>query len=212
MSANAAGMRLTPSASKPSSGRAFLTGFSDDRHLGESEGASRGASSASGFRRRNALIFTVLSLFWLVLDQASKALFNSYELGEVIAGPFAGVFDLRLVHNVGAAWGIFGGATTALGFFSLLVCALLLVYLFMLAPDSPKLASCGLALVFAGGVGNAIDRFLLGYVVDFIEPVFVDFPVFNIADIGVTCGFALFFISLLLECGEERKAGGSARL
>lgn len=182
-----------------------MVGSSDDKHLEESEGASREASSVSAFRRRNAKIFAASVLVWLALDQLSKAFFNGFELGDVVAGPFAGIFELRLVHNIGAAWGIFGGATTALGAFSLLVCALLLVYLFVFEPSSSKLATFGLALVFAGGVGNAIDRFLLGYVVDFIEPVFIDFPVFNIADIGVTCGFAIFFISLLLDFRKEGK-------
>ncbi len=55
-----------------------------------------------------------------------------------------------------------------------------------------------MALVVAGGLGNAIDRFTLGYVVDFIEPVFIDFPVFNVADIGVTCGFVLFVVAMIL--------------
>lgn len=180
-----------------------MAGLSDDKQLGGTEEAPHGVSSASAFRRRNAKIFAAAALVWLALDQLSKAFFNGYELGEVLAGPFAGIFELRLVHNIGAAWGIFGGATTALGVFSLLVCALLLVYLFVLEPASPRLATFGLALVFAGGVGNAIDRFALGYVVDFIEPVFIDFPVFNIADIGVTCGFVIFFISLLLDFRKE---------
>lgn len=187
-----------------------MAGSSDDKRLKGSEEAPRRASSASAFRRRNAKIFAAAVLAWLVLDQLSKAFFNGYELGEVVAGPFAGVFELRLVHNIGAAWGIFGGATTALGVFSLLVCALLLLYLFVLEPASPKLATFGLALVFAGGVGNAIDRFALGYVVDFIEPVFIDFPVFNVADIGVTCGFVIFFISLLLDFRKEGKKAPQA--
>ena len=51
----------------------------------------------------------------------------------------------------------------------------------------------------AGGIGNALDRFTLGYVVDFIETTFIDFPVFNVADIGVTCGFVLFVLGLLLS-------------
>ena len=59
------------------------------------------------------------------------------------------------------------------------------------------LFSLGAALVVAGGLGNAFDRFMLGYVVDFINLTFIDFPVFNIADIGVTCGFVLAAIAFL---------------
>ena len=61
-------------------------------------------------------------------------------------------------------------------------------------------------VVVAGGLGNAIDRFALGYVVDFIEPVFIDFPVFNVADIGVTCGFVLFFAGMLWSMRKDAPA------
>lgn len=156
------------------------------------------------FRIRNAKVFGLVVVLWLALDQATKCYFNSFDLGEVIAGPILGIFRFRLVHNTGAAWSMFSDSTFALGVFSLLICVLLLIYLFKLAPDSSLGEALGLSLVFAGGVGNAIDRFLLGYVVDFIEPVFIEFPVFNVADIGVTCGFVIFFISLL--CGFKKSA------
>lgn len=149
------------------------------------------------FRMRNAKYLGFIVVVWLALDQASKHYFNSFDLGEVIAGPFLGIFRFRLVHNTGAAWSMFSDSTFALGVFSLLICLLLLLYLFKLAPDSSLGESIGLSLVLAGGIGNAIDRFALGYVVDFIDPVFIEFPVFNIADIGVTCGFVVFFVSLL---------------
>ncbi len=139
------------------------------------------------------------------MDQVTKLYFNGFELGEVVAGPYFGIFQFRLVHNIGAAWGIFGGATTPLGIFAIVICLLLLLYLFVLAPDSSALSALGLSMVFAGGIGNAIDRFSLGYVVDFIDPVIIDFPVFNVADIGVTCGFALFFVALVLEFVQAGK-------
>ena len=62
----------------------------------------------------------------------------------------------------------------------------------------------------AGGIGNALDRFTLGYVVDFIEPVFIDFPVFNVADIGVTCGFVLFLAGMLLSWHRGDRADAQA--
>lgn len=155
--------------------------------------------SVRAMRRRNLVILLFVSFVLLVVDQATKLYFNAFELGQVISGPFLGLIQFRLVHNIGAAWGIFGGATTPLGVFALVICLFLLLYLFVLAPDSSTLSVLGLSMVFAGGIGNAIDRFALGYVVDFLEPVFIEFPVFNVADIGVTCGFALFFIALFFE-------------
>lgn len=150
-------------------------------------------------RRRNALVFFAIVVLWLLLDVASKRFFNAFEPGELVAGPFAGIFDFRLVHNTGAAWGLFGDSTFALGVLACVVCVVLALYLLVIAPDSSLGTCCGIALVFAGGVGNAIDRFTLGYVVDFIEPTFIDFPVFNVADVGVTCGVVLFLLALALE-------------
>ena len=158
-------------------------------------------------RLRNMAVFAVVAVAWLVLDFSSKAYFNTYEAGQLISGPYLGVFDFRLVHNTGAAWGLFGDATFALGVLALAVCALIVVYLLVIDPALPLAGVIGGALVFAGGIGNAVDRFTLGYVVDFIEPVFIDFPVFNIADIGVTCGVVLFVIALLW--GSRRSEDGA---
>lgn len=62
-------------------------------------------------------------------------------------------------------------------------------------PTFMQLFSIG--VVVAGGIGNAIDRFVTGYVVDFICFDFINFPVFNIADIGVTCGVVILVTIML---------------
>lgn len=54
-----------------------------------------------------------------------------------------------------------------------------------------------LSIVVSGGIGNAIDRLFSGFVVDFICFDFIQFPVFNIADIGVTCGIVLLLVTML---------------
>ena len=154
-------------------------------------------------RGRNAVIFASIVVVWLLVDQASKAYFESFQPGSVIAGPFFGVFDLTLVHNTGAAWGMFGDMTLLLAVLAIVVCVAAALYLFVFAPASSALAAVGLSLVVAGGIGNAIDRFSNMYVIDFIRPVFIDFPVFNIADIGVTCGCVLFIASLVAEWVRE---------
>lgn len=150
-------------------------------------------------RRRNLAILAAVLVIWLAADILSKSAFADVAVGQTVAGPYLGIFQLTLVHNTGAAWGIFGGSTLALGAFSLVACAVALIYMLAVEPRMSALGALGLSLVVAGGIGNAIDRFTLGYVVDFIEPVFIDFPVFNVADIGVTCGVALFIASLIIE-------------
>lgn len=148
-------------------------------------------------RRRNLCVFAAVVLLWLAADIATKAVCNGYGLGEVIAGPFLGLVQFRLAHNTGAAWGMFGDSTFALGVMSLLVCAALAAYLIATARRANLVEVVGIALVVAGGLGNALDRFTLGYVVDFLDTTFIEFPTFNVADIGVTCGFVLFFAGML---------------
>ena len=155
---------------------------------------------------RRFAVFIPIVVVWLVLDQASKLFFNgSYHAGQVISDPILGIFRFHLVYNTGGAWSIFSGATWALGAFSLVVCIALAAYL-ALTPQHPNTGELiGISLVVAGGIGNAIDRFTLGFVVDFIEPTFIDFPIFNIADSGVTCGIILFIVSLLVHERTEAK-------
>ncbi len=154
-------------------------------------------------KTRNAVIFVCLAAAWLAFDAVTKAFFEA----EAIAASsgVSGVFHFRLVHNTGGAWGIFGDSTFILGIIALLVCIVLALYVFVFAKQVNLLQVVGLALVFAGGLGNAISRFTLGYVVDFIELGFIDFPVFNIADIGVTCGVVMFLLGLLLAWRHEGK-------
>ena len=175
--------------------------------LGQSEGPASSRTACA--RRRRFALFIPIAFVWVVFDQLTKAYFNgNFQAEQVISDPIAGIFRFHLVYNTGGAWSIFSGATWALGAFSLVVCAALTVYLFVCARDTSAGEAAGLALVVAGGIGNAIDRFALGFVVDFIEPTFIDFPIFNVADIGVTCGFVIFFIALIVRERAHSNKGG----
>lgn len=158
-------------------------------------------------------VFAGVAVLWVVFDQLTKAYFeNAYELGQVSASEF-GLFRFRLVHNTGAAWGMFGDSTFALGIVSVVVCiAVALVFLFYeraFGHRASMLETCALSLIAAGGIGNAIDRFANGFVVDFIDLTFMDFPVFNIADIGVTCGFVLLVVGYLLATKPSSSCGSA---
>lgn len=124
---------------------------------------------------------------------------NAHAAGSVLSDSIAGLFRLHLVHNTGGAWSMFSSATAALGMFSIVMCAALAAFAVHERAHISWPELIGLGLVIGGGIGNAIDRFALGYVVDFIDLSFMDFPVFNIADIGVTCGLALFLIGWIVR-------------
>lgn len=144
-------------------------------------------------------ILASIVVAWIAIDRITKVLVDSYQANTVIFGPILGIFDITLVHNTGAAWGIFGDSTILLGIFSVVVCALAILYIALVKPPASTLSTIGISLIVAGGIGNAIDRFSNQYVIDFIRPIFIDFPVFNIADIGVTVGVIVFIISLLFD-------------
>lgn len=158
---------------------------------------------------RYGLIFVLVILAWNVLDRVSKMQFSGMQPGSVLAGPYLGIIDIRLVHNTGAAWGIFSDSTFALGIFSIIVCVVLAVYFIVSIRHANALTALGFGMVVAGGIGNAVDRFANGFVTDFIEFSFMDFPVFNVADIGVTVGFVFVVIGLLVAW-RRSSAGGDA--
>lgn len=147
----------------------------------------------------------VIATLWVIMDQATKAwAVEALKVGSLEGlGP---VVTFRYVENRGAAFGILEGNQ----FFFLVITVVALVLLFTalwrLRRENRALL-VALGLVLGGAVGNAIDRLRLGYVVDFIQVDLVDFfqfPVFNVADIGVTVGVALLIVFTLWS---ERKEG-----
>lgn len=149
---------------------------------------------------------------WLALDQITKAYFNAQQPGVILGGPYLGLIQFTLVHNTGMAWGLFGDSTFLLGVLSALVCFVFLMFGIITGPKLNWAEIIGIGLVVAGGIGNVIDRFTLGYVVDFIQTAFMNFPVFNVADIGVTCGFVIFIIGLFVHsvAAEKEEAPSDA--
>ena len=153
-------------------------------------------------KQKNIIVFCLVFATWLILDAITKHVFDAYTPGQAIARNILGIIDIVLVRNTGMAWGLLSNSTVLLAILSLVVCVVLTLYFFTNSSKLSVVQALGLGLVVAGGAGNAIDRFLQGYVIDFIEVTFIDFPVFNFADVGVTCGFILFAIGLLY--GEYR--------
>ena len=63
----------------------------------------------------------------------------------------------------------------------------------------------GLSLILAGAIGNFIDRVRLGYVVDMFQTDFMNFPIFNVADITLVCGVVCILIYIILDEKEQGK-------
>ena len=125
------------------------------------------------------------------LTVANIALFQDVEF-------IPGFLGLTYVQNTGAAFSSFEGQQWL---FALIFVAFTAAVLYEYRKKSMPFSSferwC-IATVYAGGLGNMIDRIRLGYVVDMIETKFMNFPVFNVADCFITCGCILMMIHLVL--------------
>jgi signal peptidase II len=113
-----------------------------------------------------------------------------------------GSIRLTRVHNVGGAFGIFPGSGELFLAVSAVVSLVLLVLL-LLGRVRGILARVGIAVVLAGAIGNLIDRFLYGFVLDFFE--IRGFPVFNLADACITVGAGLIILHALIG-GDRHRA------
>lgn len=115
------------------------------------------------------------------------------------------LFNLVMVPNTGAGFGIFQGKTVALTVVTLIVIAAIVVYLFFALKESEWLR-ISLVFITAGGIGNIVDRIKFGYVRDFLQFAFwTDFPSFNIADSFVTVGAFMLVVVLIVMLVKEGK-------
>lgn len=139
------------------------------------------------------LYYVLFAALVVGLDQFTKFLTVAYiPLGESL--PFLpGVLQLSHIQNTGAAFSSFEGQHWLFALI-FLVFTVLVLWEYFKKPLPLKPFECWcVAAIYGGGLGNMIDRVRLGYVVDMLDTVFVNFPVFNVADIFITCGSILLF-------------------
>ncbi len=109
-------------------------------------------------------------------------------------------FWLTNVHNTGAAWSLFAGQRTFFIVVSIVALIMMMVF-FIKSEAKQRLYRLALLILFAGTMGNFMDRLLLGYVRDFLSfnTFGYMFPVFNIADMALNVGVGLMILEALLE-------------
>ncbi len=142
-------------------------------------------------------IFSLIVFLVIIFDQLTKYLVLKFD-------PYFGYQYLKivLIKNTGAGFGILQGKTFFLGIISLIVAVTLIAYYKRIPKE--KIPHLLFALFLGGVIGNLIDRFLRGYVIDFIS--FSFWPAFNIADSALTVsviGLVIYYINE--EIKENKK-------
>ena len=152
-------------------------------------------SEMTSFKIRRTKILAY-SFYIILFDQASKFLVLStlgFERSKTI---IPNLLNFTIVKNTGAAFSLFRNSTNILTITSILA-SLLLITVILKCPPKSFWNLTGLAYLLGGTVGNGIDRFFKGYVLDFLELVPIDFPVFNIADVSINFAIICFIIDIV---------------
>ncbi len=150
---------------------------------------------------------TVLVIVFLIaIDQAIKLLVIKHlsPLGSYIV--IDKFISLTYIKNTGAAFGSFSGYTAVLSVITALVLIVGLIYL-LSGKIKSKIIYVPAVMIISGGAANLIDRVFRGYVVDYIEPLFVDFAVFNFADMLITVGAFIIILYLCYDLLNDARKG-----
>lgn len=143
-------------------------------------------------------VYFLIAIGVFALDRVTKILAPNIPLGGTTLIP--GVLGLRYTRNKGIAFSWLSGTPWLLGVLSLVL--IIAGFIFLRGKKLPNLTWIGLMMMLGGAVGNMIDRFFVGYVTDMIEFLFVNFAIFNIADMFLCIGCALVILRILF--GKEK--------
>lgn len=147
------------------------------------------------------LAVDMLTKFLLVpLDEANKVDHSKANVASLIGD----VLWLYPETNDGAGWSFFSGQTVLLIVLSIIFIVALTIF-DIVKPQKSKLYKVAIALVFGGAVGNLVDRLAFGgNVRDFIYLKFINFPVFNVADMALTFGIICLLVWILFFQGKNK--------
>lgn len=159
---------------------------------------------------RNNIISVVVIALLVIIDQLIKHYVVNY-LKPIETHPFIpGVLQLHYLENDGAMMGFMSGKTEIMTAASIL-CMIFVVILLFTDFVKTKFDYICIVLIAAGGIGNIIDRIYRGFVVDYIEYLFIDFYIFNFADVLITVGvFALIIYQIVVTVTEYKSKKGTA--
>ena len=154
-------------------------------------------------------IFWIVAIAGIVLDQLSKSLIAYLLHPPITTLPILlNIFHFTYVVNTGAAFSIFRGGAGWLKWLSLAV-SMGLIFLAVRSPRMPKIEQSGYGFILAGAVGNGIDRFFLGHVIDFLDFRLINFPIFNLADVFINIGIFCLLLANFFPNSVSKKRNSS---
>nr|WP_072514243.1 signal peptidase II [Ndongobacter massiliensis] len=153
------------------------------------------------------MLFFLIAAVVVLCDQLTKAYAVKTLAGTAGRSVLGTLLRLEYVENRGAAFGMLRDCRLFFILLTAVVSVGIVVY-WLRHRNASRVLTIGLGLLFGGAVGNFIDRLINGFVVDFLKVdlvSFYEFPVFNVADIGVTCGCLLLLIYFLFLESREKE-------
>ncbi|SHF01164.1 signal peptidase II [Atopostipes suicloacalis DSM 15692] len=155
-------------------------------------------------------LYLILTIILVTIDQITKYLtvqnLALFEVKEIIPK----FLSFTYIQNSGAAWSLLEGKMWFFYIITLIVIAFLLYYLYT-EGRKDKILGVILSIILAGTLGNFIDRVLFQYVVDMIKLEFINFPIFNVADMLLTIGVAVLLFYTIYEEKNPRPSEGDMR-
>ena len=138
--------------------------------------------------------FILLSIIIIFFDQLTKNIIHINH--KTIINYDLIIFRIDYVKNFGAAFNLLSGSRFLLSTLSIII-ALFLIYFILYKKNINYLDLFSYSFILGGTIGNGIDRINRGYVIDFINLNFINFPVFNIADISINIGLIFLIYGLI---------------
>ena len=153
---------------------------------------------------------SVMIALIVAFDQITKGLAKSHLMNGGPVTVINGFLEFRYEENTGAAFSSFSGGRWFFVALTVVVTVGICVYMLKGRAQKDLWLYWTLGVIVAGAVGNLIDRIAYGYVVDFINPLFVNFAVFNIADCAVTLATISLIAYLVLDMFKKEHKNESA--
>ena len=147
-------------------------------------------------------IYSLIILVGVMLDQWTKMLILDHIHGAADFQQWLPVLSIVRTHNMGVSFGMLSAFDLGPWFYGVLSLSIIIFLVYMIVKTQRMMPQIAFVLMISGAIGNVIDRFMHGYVVDFISVHWFEkyyFYVFNVADIFVSCGAGLIILDALIE-------------